>query len=277
LKTSAIPLTPVPLTSELAEAMLQRQIKKHHVAIMLLHWWNAFVWLFELVTGLALITSPLFRVVPEWYVSIVEGVFGSRANMLQFHVALGVAWIVVFLVYGVFGVRTYLSQEVLKREIALDRDDWRWLIVRTLRILGRSDEPLPPQGIYNAGQKLFAFVIYAMIPVVMLTGVVMAFQLFSPAVVGWAVVLHFAAVGVVVSGLMVHVYMGAVFPEEKPAFFSMITGNVHELFAYSHHFKWWREMKLEERAWDAQHDAAASAPVESARTRPESSGEQPIG
>ena len=171
--------------------------------------------------------------------------------MLQFHVALGVAWIAVFLVYGVFGVRTYLSQEVLQREIALDRDDWRWLIVRTLRILGRIDEPLPPQGIYNAGQKLFAFVIYAMIPVVMLTGVVMAFQLFSPAVVGWAVVLHFAAVGVVVSGLMVHVYMGAVFPEEKPAFFSMITGNVHELFAYSHHFKWWREMKLEEREWDA--------------------------
>jgi len=65
---------------------------------------------------------------------------------------------------------------------------------------------------------------------------------------GWAVVLHFAAVGVVVSGLMVHVYMGAVFPEEKPAFFSMITGNVHELFAYSHHFNGWREMKLEDYA-----------------------------
>jgi formate dehydrogenase subunit gamma len=264
LKTNEIPLTPVPLASEEAEAMLQRQVKKHHVAIMLLHWWNAAVWGLELVTGLALITSPLFRVVPGGYVSIVEGVFGSRASMLQFHVALGVAWILVFLVYGVFGVRTYLSQEVLKKEIALDRDDWRWLIVRTLRILGRSDEPLPPQGIYNAGQKLFAFVIYAMIPVVMLTGVVMAFQLFSPAVVGWAVVLHFAAVGVVVSGLMVHVYMGAVFPEEKPAFFSMITGNVPELFAYSHHFKWWREMKQKEREWDARHDAAAAAPAQGA-------------
>jgi formate dehydrogenase subunit gamma len=258
LRTSEIPLTPAPLTSDEAEAMLQRQIKKHHVAIMLLHWFNATVWLLELLTGLALITSPYFRVVPRWYVSIVEGVFGSRADMLQFHVALGVAWIVVFMVYGVFGVRTYLSQEVLQKEIALDRDDFRWLVVRTLRILGRSDEPLPPQGIYNAGQKLFAFVIYAMIPVVMLTGLVMAFQLFSPVVVGWAVVLHFAAVGVVVSGLMIHVYMGAVFPEEKPAFFSMITGNVHELFAYSHHFKWWREVRLAEQAWDREHDALAS-------------------
>jgi cytochrome b subunit of formate dehydrogenase len=83
--------------------------------------------------------------------------------MLQFHIALGVTWILVFLVYGVFGVRAYLSQEVLQKEIALDRDDWRWLLVRALLILGRSKEALPPQGIYNAGQKLFALVICAMI------------------------------------------------------------------------------------------------------------------
>ena len=52
--------------------MLQRQVKGHHVAIMLLHWWNASVWLFELITGLALISSPLFRVVPEWYISMAS-------------------------------------------------------------------------------------------------------------------------------------------------------------------------------------------------------------
>jgi len=67
-------------------------------------------------------------------------------------------------------------------------------------------------------------------------------------------VLHFAAVGAVVSGLMVHVYMGAVFPEEKSAFFSMVTGTVDELYAYSHHFKWWREVKIAQRAWEEQHD-----------------------
>jgi formate dehydrogenase subunit gamma len=259
LTTDAIPAAPVPLRAEQASALLQLRIKKHHVAIMLLHWFNAFVWLFELVTGLALIVSPYFRVAPQWYVSIVEGVFGSRANMLAFHVAVGIVWILVFAAYGIFGFRTYLGAEVLRKEIALDRDDLRWLVVRTLRILGKSDEPLPPQGSYNAGQKLFAFVIYAMLPIVMLTGLVMAFQLFSPAAVAWAMVLHFGAVGVVVSGLMVHVYMGAVFPEEKPAFFSMITGTVDELYAYSHHFKWWREAKLAQREWEARRDAAAAA------------------
>jgi formate dehydrogenase subunit gamma len=257
LRTSALPLLPVPLTAEQADAMLQRQLKKHHIAIILLHWFNATVWLFELVTGVALVSSRFFRVAPDWYLALIEGVFGTRANMLRFHVALGLTWIAVFLVYGVFGVRTYLSAEVLRKEIALDEDDFRWLVVRVLGILGLSKEPLPPQGIYNAGQKLFAVMVYAMLPVVMVSGVVMAFHLFGAQAVAWAIVLHFAAVGLVVSGLMIHVYMGAVFPEEKPAFFSMITGTVNELFAYTHHFKWWREMKLEERAWEREHDKAA--------------------
>jgi cytochrome b subunit of formate dehydrogenase len=102
-------------------------------------------------------------------------------------------------------------------------------------------------------------VVYAMLPVVMGSGVIMAFRLFSPRVVGWAVVLHFAAVGAVVAGLVIHVYMGAVFPEEKPAFFSMFTGSVNELFAYNHHFKWWREMKTKQLAWDREREPVPKA------------------
>jgi formate dehydrogenase subunit gamma len=258
LRTDAIPTQPVPLTADEAEAMLQRQVKKHHVAIILLHWFNAYVWLFELVTGLAIISSPLFRVVPGWYITIVEGFFGSRANMLTAHIVVGLAWIFVFLVYGIFGHRTYLAGEILRKEIVLDRDDVRWLIVRVKTILGLTREPLPPQGNYNAGQKLFAVSVYMMIPVIMLTGLVMTFRLFSPQVVGWAVVLHFAAVGGVVAGLIIHFYMGTVFPEEKPAFFSMITGNVNELHVYRHHFKWWREVKLAEREWARTREGVVS-------------------
>jgi len=258
LRTDAIPTQPVPLTADEAEAMLQRQVKKHHVAIILLHWFNAYVWLFELVTGLAIISSPLFRVVPGWYITIVEGFFGSRANMLTAHIVVGLAWIFVFLVYGIFGHRTYLAGEILRKEIVLDRDDVRWLIVRVKTILGLTREPLPPQGNYNAGQKLFAVSVYMMIPVIMLTGLVMTFRLFSPQVVGWAVVLHFAAVGGVVAGLIIHFYMGTVFPEEKPAFFSMITGNVNELHVYRHHFKWWRDVKLAEREWARTREGVVS-------------------
>ncbi len=257
-----IPAMPVPLTAEQARTLQQTQIKKHHVAIILLHWFNAFVWLAELVTGAALISSTHFRFAPQWFIYMVEGVFGSRANMLHFHIAAGLTWIAIFLVYGIFGFRTYLGKEVLQREIALDRDDMDWLRIRLLLILGRTKEKLPTQGIYNAGQKLFAVLVYAMVPVIMFTGLVMTFHLFGTAAVAWAIPLHFAAVGLVVSGLMVHVYMGAVFPEEKPAFFSMITGTVNELFAYSHHFKWWREVRMEEQEWEQAHDGILVQPVD---------------
>jgi formate dehydrogenase subunit gamma len=277
LRSDAIPLTPVPLTPEQAETMLQRQIKKHHVAIILLHWFNAITWILEISTGAALISSRLFRVAPDWYIAILNGLFGTRGNLLRFHIALGLVWIGVFLVYGIFGFRTYLRGEILRKEIALDRDDVRWLIVRALRILWRSDEALPLQGVYNAGQKLFSMLVYAMLPVVMGTGVIMAFRLFSPRVVGWAVVLHFVAVGAVVAGLVIHVYMGAVFPEEKPAFFSMFTGTVNELFAYNHHFKWWREMKAEQLAWDRQREPAAEAVGTEAPVRGEEAAQEPPG
>lgn len=243
--SSAIPAVPLPLSHEEAAAMGQRRLKKHHVAIMLVHWFNALTWFLELTTGAALISSRLFRVAPDWYLTLVGGLFGTRANLLQFHVSLGVAWIAVLLPYGLFGWRHYLRLETLD---FTDRDDLRWLKVRVGNIVGRKQEPLPPQGAYNAGQKAFALVVWTMVPVIALSGLVMAFQLVSTAAVGWSVVVHFVSVGLVVAGLFVHVYMGAVFPEEKPAFFSMITGNVSELFAYRHHYKWWRAVKLAEQA-----------------------------
>src|ERR1700687_2664504 len=249
MSTSAIPTVPTPLTGEQAEAMAQRQIKKHHVAIVLLHWFNAISWLLELATGAGLIVSPYYRFAPMWYLQMMEGILGSRANMLRFHIAVGLTWTIIFLVYAIFGFRSYLRIEVLQNEIGLDADDLRWLRVRTLLLLGRTDESLPPQGGYHAGQKLFALLVYTMVPLIMLTGLTMTFHWLGTAVVAWAMVLHFFAVGMDVPGLMIHVYMGAVFPEEKPAFYSMITGVVDELYAYRHHFKWWRAVKIQEQAW----------------------------
>jgi formate dehydrogenase subunit gamma len=245
----AIETAPLHLSAERAEAMSQRLIKKHHVAIVLLHWFNATTWLLELATGAGLIVSPNYRFAPLWYLQMMEGIFGDRANMLRFHIALGLTWITVFLIYAIFGYRNYLRVEILHHEVGLDEDDWQWLRVRALLLLGKTSKPLPPQGVYNAGQKLFALFVYLAVPVIMLTGLTMTFHWFGPSAVAWAMILHFITVGMVVSGLMIHVYMGAVFPEEKPAFYSMITGVVNELYAYHHHFKWWREVKVQEQQW----------------------------
>jgi formate dehydrogenase subunit gamma len=249
MQWETVPDVPVPLTPEQAQAMSQRNLKKHHVAIVLLHWFNAIVWLLELATGSALIVGPGYRFMPMWYLTMMQQVFGSRANLLHFHIAVGLAWTVVFLVYAIFGWRHYLHTEVLRKEIGLDHDDVNWLLIRILKLLNRSREPLPPQGAYNAGQKLYALLVYTMVPLIMITGLIMTLHLFSATAVAWSMVLHFFAAGMVLSGLMIHIYMGAVFPEERPAFYSMITGLVDELYGYRHHFKWWRSVKLEELAW----------------------------
>ena len=251
MATDIIPAYPcAALTAEQARTLVQSRVKKHNVAIVLLHWFNAFVWLIELATGSAIVVTPPFAFMPHWYLVMMEGIFGSRANLLRLHMAAGLTWIVVFVVYAIFGWRDYLHAEVLKKEIGLDADDFRWLRVRVLRLVGLSSEGLPPQGAYNAGQKLYAVMVYAMVPLIMITGVIMTFHLFGTAMVQWSMVLHFLAAGMVVSGLMIHVYMGAVFPEERPAFYSMITGMVNELYAFRHHYKWWREVKMQQADWE---------------------------
>ena len=244
-----VPATPVPLSAEEAHLLSQSHIKKHQVAIVLLHWFNAMVWGLELSTGAALIVAPDYRFMPMWYIHMMDSLAGSHANLLRMHIAVGIIWTIVFLVYAIFGWRHYLHTEVLRKEIGIDRDDINWLRIRLLLLLNRTREDLPPQGAYNAGQKLYAMLIYTMVPVIMITGWIMAFHLLGTFAIQWAMLLHFLAAGMVVSGLMVHIYMGAVFPEEKPAFYSMITGSVDELYAYRHHFKWWKEVKVQQVEW----------------------------
>lgn len=268
---------PERLTSKEIDVMRQRRMKKHHVSTILLHWFNAIIWLFMLMTGVGLLVSSHYKVAPRFFIDIVHGLFSGPAQMLKFHIWLGIVWIIVMATHTIFGYRRYVRKRSLgeiklsekawqnrlytmqcllfgNEGLCLDGDDFRWLKIRALGLLGKTDEPLPPQGSFNAGQKLYGLLVGLMTPIIVLTGLIMAFHLFSTTFVAWSVPLHFFAVGMVVAGLFIHVYMGAVFPEEKPAFFSMLTGFVDEAFAYTHHFKWWKQMIREEVRWRKKHD-----------------------
>ena len=225
--------------------MAHRYIKKHDVAAVILHWFNALVWLLELLTGAGLIVSEHYRFVPLWFTDILLGLFGSRTNMLHFHIALGVIWTGVLLVYGIFGFKHY-ALDFYKNDLAMDRDDLVWLVKKALHILGRKVS-LPEQGIYNAGQKIYAWIMSLSTLAIIVTGFSMAFHLGPQWLIQWSIPVHVAAVGAVTAGLIIHVYMGAILPEERPAFYSMFHGRVNELYAYEYHTKWWRKMKEEER------------------------------
>ncbi len=235
---------PIPLFPEEKEYLRTHFLKKHDVIMKWTHWFNAAVWGFQLFTGSALISSSLFKFTPQWWIDMVVDLFGTKANLIRYHILVGIIWSVVLVFNYLFGIKNY-TIPFIKRNMVLDKDDILWLINRGLGILGMKVE-LPPQGEYNAGQKLYAMVAIFGIIFIIITGFIMAFHIGSAEVVKWAILLHFIAVGGVVAGLFVHIYMAAVLWEEHPSLASMITGKVNELYAYHHHFKWWKEMKQKE-------------------------------
>jgi len=237
----------LPLTFEEREELKKKKIKKHDIATIYLHWFNATVWFIELITGSALIISKYYKFTPHFWQKLWMEIFGTRANMLKFHIFTGVLWIIVLLIYAVFGYKNYLWG-YFKNMLLLTKDDILWVYYKGMQILGKKVQ-LPPQGIYNGGQKLYAWDVAIGTILIAITGPIMAFHLGSVTLVRWAIAVHFLAVGLVLMGLFVHIYMAAFMPEERQSFFSMFTGYVNELYAYEHHYKWWREMVKEREKW----------------------------
>ncbi len=232
----------LPLTPEEKEELKNKKIKKHHVATVFLHWFNLFVWITELITGAALIVSINYRFIPKFLTDIVDGVYGTRANIIKTHIFVGVIWAFVLILYALFGWRRYLKP-TLKQIFFITKDDIDWLKTKFEEVALNKKVHYPPQDSYNGGQKLFAQVVAIMVPVIIVTGFIMAFHLLPPALIRWAIIIHFGAVGLVVMGLSVHIYMALLYPPEQEGFFGMITGYISEYFAYHHHYKFWRKKK----------------------------------
>ena len=135
----------------------------------------------------------------------------------------------------------------------LTPDDVQWLKLYGQKLLGKK-VTLPPQDAYNAGQKIYGYIVILGTALIGTTGLLMTFGYLLPAdmrwLLQWARPVHFGSVGMVVAGLVIHVYMAAFFPEEKSAFFSMFTGEVDALYARLHHSKWYAEKLAEERDYE---------------------------
>ncbi len=229
----------------------EKKLKKHNLANILTHWFNVGSWLLLLPTGIAILSSPRLGLSPVWLQEMFRNLFGSTANLIRFHYTVGLVWVFVLTYNVLIGFRKYFIPFSRER-LLLDRDDIEWLKVKPMQMLGfMKDKPLPPQDAYNAGQKLYMYAVILGTVGIMLSGVVMTYhRWFPPVLLQWAQPLHWASVFGVVAGLIIHVYMGAVFPEEKEAFFSMFTGEVSAWYARAHHSKWYWEKVKEELEWE---------------------------
>jgi formate dehydrogenase subunit gamma len=241
----------------------QKMLTKHHLANILTHWFNAASWAFLLATGLAILGQRVYQPLPAAWSELLRNLFGGLAPLIKWHESWGIVWAFVILFNVTLGFRQYFLPFGARR-MMLDRDDLQWFKQYGRNLLGLCYQ-LPDQDDYNAGQKVFSYVVVLGIMAIISSGLIMTFSHLVPLslrwLVQWAMPVHFTAVGLVVAGLVIHIYMGAIFPEERPAFFSMFSGKVHALYAYSHHRKWYERYIAAERAWEVEqlaHEAVVT-------------------
>jgi len=229
----------------------EKKYKKHNLANILTHWFNVAMWLLLLPTGIAILSSPRLGLSPVWWQEMFRNIFGGPANLIKFHYTLGLLWIFVLSFNILLGFRKYFMPFAARRML-LDKDDVEWLKIKPLQMAGLlKGKELPPQDAYNAGQKLYMYVVILGTLGIMSSGIVMTFnRIFPPIMKQIAQPIHWVSVFAIIAGLIIHVYMGAVFPEEKEAFFSMFSGKVSAWYARAHHEKWYFECLNQEMEWE---------------------------
>jgi formate dehydrogenase subunit gamma len=214
-----------------------KELRRHSKPAILIHWFNAVCWLFLFATGIGLIANEWLQPVGMWWPSLMRNLLGGATNLFWAHVVCGFLW-------------SGVIREIFSFTSA---DDLKWLIRKPIqmmlgnRALARVglDTAIPPQGFYNAGQKIYGVFVLLGGSVAALTGIVMiAAKIFriSPVVLQWSILLHFVVAGVVFAGFLIHMYMAALARGEFPALVSMFTGTVSEKYAREHHKYWYDEV-----------------------------------
>lgn len=232
-------------------------IRRHSATAIAIHWFNAACWIFLLLSGFALLANPATQPIGDWWPRLWAGIFGE-SGLLRAHIVVGTAWAAVYVLYLALRMRreawpflreiTRLSP---KADLIWCLKKGLWLITgsKTMRRLG-VDPQLPPQGFYNAGQKMVAILAVLASLALALTGGLMVLLADRPgteALLQWSLLVHFCSAGSMAVFLPVHVYMAAAAPGEGPALRSMFTGYVPESFVERHNPLWYAQLREEGR------------------------------
>ena len=225
-------------------------IRRHSLSAVCMHWFNAFCWIALLFTGFALLSNPAMQPVGMWWADLWTGVFGAY-GLLVFHLLIGSAWLAVYFLYIIFGLRHDVVP-FLKEVFSLSpASDMIWCVRKGMRlVLGEKamrsmglDSALPPQGFYNAGQKLLFWVLLLSMLTLLVTGIVIWRQYFSAwfgiEAIRLSALLHAFAAFVLIASIIVHIYAGI---WVKGSMGAMLYGKVSRAWARKHHNGWLKEV-----------------------------------
>jgi formate dehydrogenase subunit gamma len=230
-------------------------IRRHLPSAMLMHWLNALCWILLLFTGFGLLANPAMQPVGGWWSSLWTRTAGAL-GLLNLHVAVGLVWIGLYALFLLTRLRSVAIPFLREITSLSPVEDLTWcarkgllltLGPRAMRGMGL-DPSLPPQGFYNAGQKLAAVAaVLCSLGLAVTGGALVSFagRPGAEQLLQWFLLVHFLCAGLMAIVLPIHIYMAALAPGEGPALRSMFTGFAPAEFVRRHNPLWYA--KLAER------------------------------
>jgi len=189
------------------------------------HWVNSVTYFFCMLTGLAFYSPYLY-----WLAAVGGGPASSRF----LH-----PWVGLF-----FFVAMLWMHALWKLQMLAAPEDKAWKDGIKNYIENR-DELVPPQGRFNAGQKLFYWVMFYSAIVLLITGVIMWFPELIAGKAHWLLTIiipiHAAAALITIGAFIIHVYMGILLV--PGGLKGILYGRVSEEWAAHHHRLWYEKLK----------------------------------
>jgi formate dehydrogenase subunit gamma len=201
-----------------------RYVRRFSSAERSLHWLLAITFFAMLATGLIL------------YLPSLAQVAANRQMWKSIHLGAAIGfWTGALLL----ALSSPGELRATARELdSFDEDDRRWL-----RWAVRRAGPEPPQGRFNAGQKLNTALTAGLMVVFTISGTLMYLQETDASFRGTsAILVHDVAMYVAVPIVLGHLYLALVHPSTRHSLRGMALGTVRRDWARRHHPKWEREL-----------------------------------
>lgn len=207
------------------------ELLRHPVYTRVLHWTVAIFFVLALLTGFAIYSPWLYR----WLTPLFGG--GPRTRFL--HPWFSVAFTVAF----AFQFVNWL------RPMRWRPHDSRWLKRIKAYVTNTGERELRETGFFNAGQKLYFWLLVFGTVFLLLTGLLIWFDHVTPR---WSVaisyVVHDIAALALLAGFILHIYESTA--QQPGTFHSMIDGTVTDDWARTHHPAWYEDVTGEKRQRD---------------------------
>jgi len=205
-------------------------IERYTFQERLCHWLTGFSYLYCLLTGLAFYSPYLF-----WMAIALGGGPTSRF----WHPFMGL----------LFFVAAMWMHAIWRSDVVMTGADRAWLD-KTEDYVTNRDDLVPPQGRFNAGQKLYYWAMFYGAFLLILSGVFMWFPEYIPFSLRWirpiVVIIHEGAALITIGAFIIHVYMSVfMVPGSVTA---MVQGWVTKDWARTHHRLWYERVSGQGRA-----------------------------